>query len=244
MKFSALALQATLVLGVTATVGYPEFRQPARPVVLWRTAGPLTPRPDLIERDRRIAYGVSGSFGGTLTDDADDRFAGTAAQERQGIRAANLTRRTATISGRARTSLNQPVPFATLLLRSLRTGRIESRTRADQQGRFEFDALASGSYVVELVGVDGAVIAASEALAGGTANDSVVRVSANATPRALFGTTTGTTTATTTGTSAIGGNADGGSVYLGSSAGEPLRRAADTGVRQTTQPDEEASPRN
>jgi hypothetical protein len=226
-------------------VGYPQFRQPARPVTIWRTAGPLTPRPDLVASDRRFAYGVAGASAmqGDLRY-SDGRSEHGSAADRQDART-GLSSRSSQISGRARTSLNQPIPFATLLLRNLRTGRIESRVRADQNGRFQFDTLVSSRYVVELLGVDGAVLAASEFGASGESNG-IVRVSANATPRALFGpmgTTTGTTTGTTLGTSSIGSTSNGNG-FFSSTASEPLGRAAGQGIRQTTQPDEEASPRN
>jgi hypothetical protein len=251
MRFSTLALQATLVLGVTATVGYPEFRQPTRPVTVWRTAGPLTPRPDLVGSDTRFAYGVTESASATTSARARERQSAaleTAANDRQAIRTAAMAARVRTIAGRARTALNQPVPFANMVLRNIRTGRIEARTRADQNGGFEFDVFIAGGYVIELIGADGATIAASEMGILRTDGETVVRVSTNATPRALFGsvdtstaggTTVGTTTGTTSGTTAGGGN-----TFVMSTASETVGRAADSGAAQTAQPDEEASPRN
>lgn len=241
MQLGSLALQATLVIGVTSAVGYPQFRQPARPVTVWRTAGPLTPRPDLVESDRRFAYGVARASA-VLRDGRDPSDTGGSgfAADRPGERPA-LSSRLNQISGRARTSLNQPIPFATLLLRNLRTGRVESRIRADQSGQFQFDTLTSGAYVVELLGVDGAVLAAGE-FAGSGGGEGTVRVAANATARALFG-STGTTTGTTTGTSSVGSTSNG-TGFFSSTASEPLGQAAGQGIGQTTQPDEEASPRN
>ena len=226
MRLGALALQATLVVAVTATVGYPEFRQPARTLTIWRPAGPLTPQPGLVAGDPRFMYGVTNASlprSGALDGRQADAL-GAARPERQGSRDASTTRRTNPITGRARTALNQPVPFASVALRNIRTGRIESRTRADQAGGFDFDMFAPGSYVVEILGADGSVIAASELLDAPALTDGmVVRVSGNATPRALFGAA---------------------SPLLASTASEPLGRAADAGMRQTTLPGAEASPRN
>jgi hypothetical protein len=248
MRLRALALQATLLVGVTATVGYPEFRRPARPITVWRTAGPLTPRPDLVAGDPRFSYGVNNASlpavepgGGRLA-----AARGAVRSDRPRSRDAAMARRSVRIVGSARTALNQPVPFAVMALRDLRTGRIEARARANQDGHFDFGTFAVGSYVVELLGADGSVIAASNLIGDspitGTA---VVRVSGDTTPRALFGvpgTMTGTTMGTTTASSAIGSG--GVNPFFASTASEPLGRAADSGVQQTTLPDAEASPRN
>src|SRR5688572_4118349 len=132
MKLGAIAFQATIVIGVTATVGYPEFRQPARPVIVWRAAGPLTPRPDLVASDPRLAYGITNaslplSGPSPVWPDAEGL---TSDSRRTGDAAA--TRRIVPVSGSVRTALNQPLPFAYLSLRNVRTGRIESQLRADK----------------------------------------------------------------------------------------------------------------
>src|SRR5687767_11974274 len=153
MRLSALALQATLVVGVTATVGYPEFRQPARTVAIWRPAGPLTPQPGLVAGDPRFRYGITNAslpLSGAL-DGRQAGARGAVLSERQAWRDGAMTRRSNPITGSARTALNQPVPFASVALRNIRTGRIESRTRADQDGRFDLGMFSSGSYVVEIL---------------------------------------------------------------------------------------------
>lgn len=256
MRFSTLALQATLVVSVTATVGYPEFRQPVRPVTVWRTAGPLTPRPDLVASDRRFAFGLDSASSDAARNEQRRLQSGTRTDatgaERFDARTGTAGSRARTISGRARTSLNQAVPFASVVLRNIRTGRIEGRVRADQSGRFEFDVFNTSGYVIEMVGTNGAVIAASEMMTGASDQATVLRVSANATPRALFGTVTttgtagGTTTGTSTGTttSSSSSTSEAANPFIQSTAAEPIGRAVDSGVAQTTEPDEDASPRN
>lgn len=255
MRISTLALQATLVVGVTATVGYPEFREPVRPVTIWRTSGPLTPRPDLVASDQRFAFGLDSASSEAARSEQRRLESGlrtdTTNAARFDTRAGNTGSRSRTISGNARTSLNQAVPFATVVLRNIRTGRIEGRVRADQNGRFEFDVFNTSGYVIEMVGTNGAVIAASEMMTGASNQATVLRVSANATPRALFGTVTttsaattgGTTTGTSTGTT-TSASSDASNPFVQSTAGEPIGRAVDEGVGQTTEPDEDASPRN
>jgi hypothetical protein len=253
-------VQATLVLGLTAFVGSPQFREPARAVTVWRTGGPLTPRPELVAMDSRLAYdtdqpGRRGSDGRPGTTRAVARTGQADSSQNVGFTGDRAFGgapagggRAATINGRARTALNQPVPYARVLLRNLATGQIESRTTADQNGQFSFDGVISSGYVVELVGADGAVIAASEMVAasGGSIQQATVRLGGNSTARALFGsvgaTASGTSTSTTTTTTTTIG--DGGASFIGGTASEPIGRAAEAGAVQTLDPSTAASARN
>jgi hypothetical protein len=65
------------------------------------------------------------------------------------------------IVGYAHTSANAAIPFAQVWLRNVRTGEIEARAVADEFGRFVFLDIHPTGYVVELIGPDGMVIAAS-----------------------------------------------------------------------------------
>ena len=56
-----------------------------------------------------------------------------------------------------------PVAHAKLRLRNLNTGRIEQEAESDDQGNYEFAVVEPGSYVVEMVLVDGTVVALSNA---------------------------------------------------------------------------------
>jgi hypothetical protein len=54
---------------------------------------------------------------------------------------------------------NTPLPNAKVRLRNLHTGRVDAAATANENGQFTFDSLEGGSYVIELVGDDGKVIA-------------------------------------------------------------------------------------
>jgi len=84
--------------------------------------------------------------------------------------------------GLARTSLNMPIPYARVLLRNIRTGRVESRATANDEGRFSFLDVDASAYIVELLGSDGSVVATSEmvALARGDVRQTMVRMAAPA----------------------------------------------------------------
>jgi hypothetical protein len=287
MKTITLLLQLTLVVGLTAAVGVPQFREPVRAVTIWRTGGPLTPRPELVSSDSRFTYGETGPgarAGGSSsgTGQASDARRELQRQSADGTRNTGSNSRAVggaaagrvLISGRASTALNQPVPFARVLLRNIRTGEIQAQVTADSGGRFSFGDVLSSGYVIEMVGTDGAVIAASGLLSGnsGGIQQATLRVSGNSTARALFGSTgssagattgstlgtnagattgtttgtltTGTTTSTVTGSSTNTSGSGGGTIVIGSTASEPINRASELGIGQTAAPDEEASPRN
>lgn len=56
-----------------------------------------------------------------------------------------------------------PVAYAKVRLRNLNTGRIEQETESDAQGNYTFALVDPGSYVVEMVLVDGTIVALSNA---------------------------------------------------------------------------------
>ena len=56
---------------------------------------------------------------------------------------------------------NAPIPHARVLLRNIDTGEVQDRATADELGRFSFVDLKPSRYVVELLGPDGVVVAAS-----------------------------------------------------------------------------------
>jgi hypothetical protein len=59
---------------------------------------------------------------------------------------------------------SEPLANAPIRLRDARVGRIVSAQLADRQGQFVFRTVDPGSYVVELLSADGAVLAASPIL--------------------------------------------------------------------------------
>jgi hypothetical protein len=70
----------------------------------------------------------------------------------------------ATIQGNTLTSTNGTLGDAVVRLRDARTGRIAGTTTSDKAGLFMFRVSEPGSYVVELLGHDEAVLAASQIL--------------------------------------------------------------------------------
>ena len=68
----------------------------------------------------------------------------------------------AILHGTALTSTNSPVPNSPVRLRDTRRGRIVAQLVTDKAGAFVFESIDPGSYVVELIGRDGYVLAASE----------------------------------------------------------------------------------
>jgi hypothetical protein len=69
-----------------------------------------------------------------------------------------------TIQGNALDSTNAALPNHAVRLRDVRFGRIVETTTTDKSGLFAFRGVDPGSYVVELVGNDQTVLAASQIL--------------------------------------------------------------------------------
>lgn len=65
------------------------------------------------------------------------------------------------IQGNALDSVNRPLASAVLRLRDARSGRISESLAADKTGLFTFTGIEPGSYVVELVGPNQTILAAS-----------------------------------------------------------------------------------
>jgi hypothetical protein len=63
------------------------------------------------------------------------------------------------VTGCAWTTTNDPVPDATVRLRNLLSGRIEASTVTNASGEFVFGDVEGGTYVVELLGKSGRVVA-------------------------------------------------------------------------------------
>jgi hypothetical protein len=69
-----------------------------------------------------------------------------------------------TIQGNALTSTNGPLANAMVRLRDARFGRIVAVQPTDSTGLFTFKGLDPGSYIVEIVGDDASVLAASQVI--------------------------------------------------------------------------------
>jgi hypothetical protein len=176
-------------------VSWPQYR-PVRAASIWRytpealaraQAEELTPftyEDEARQTRRTTTAGFSGnSAAGAVTperrrtnvEEASRAFTPPAAVTEAGGEINALL-------GRARTSLNTPIPYARVLLRNIRTGAIEKRATTNEEGRYTFLDVSDSAYIVELIGSDGSVVAASEmvAMAAGDVRETTLRVSANA----------------------------------------------------------------
>jgi hypothetical protein len=68
----------------------------------------------------------------------------------------------ASVRGVAWNSDNTPIPSAKVRLRNTQSGRIEANSVTAGDGQFAFDPVEGGSYVVELVGDNGKVMAVGQ----------------------------------------------------------------------------------
>jgi hypothetical protein len=89
-----------------------------------------------------------------------------------------------TIQGNALTSTNGVLSNAVVRLRDVRFGRVVASTITDKSGLFEFRGIEPGSYVIELVGNDGTILATSQILSidAGQALSAVVKLPFSAPP--------------------------------------------------------------
>jgi hypothetical protein len=183
-------------------VGWPRFR-PVSGVTVWASRG-LAPQPGLMSTDARVQAaedaetarrrrgfrpGSASQRDGSGTTDQQNNNDQRRFTDDEPTDLTSAGAKLNAIVGRARTLTNQPVPYGRMILRNTRTGLIEARTTADQEGRFSFLDVSQSGYVIELVGADGSVIASSELvnLNNGDLRQATVRVAANSTVRAIFG---------------------------------------------------------
>src|SRR5262249_35010533 len=170
MKTTHLGVQAVLVLGLVALISWPQFR-PLRAQSVWRysPAGSRSPQADDLSRVRRVdrvgdarpharlEQGLEAaqsqraepvSVHSPTADEATPAYVAPLSVAAMGAKFNALV-------GSALTSLNQPIPFARLALRNIRTAHVDATATANDEGRFSFLDLDAGAYVVELLGVDG-----------------------------------------------------------------------------------------
>lgn len=172
MKRTHVGIQAIIVLAMVSFVSWPQFR-PVRAHSIWRYApaavieartidaaryagatGPSSRRPFIDERSSSSTQFVPTVQGSVAAGDARTEFT------RGTIAALGGTDNA--LVGLAQNSLNASIPHARVVLRDIRTGEALQQTTADELGQFWFVDLAASEYVVELLGPDGAVVAASE----------------------------------------------------------------------------------
>lgn len=201
MKLTHLGIQTAIVLMMVALVSWPQFR-PVRAQSVWRYPG--TAQKTLADDAAR--YGADGvlmrtsltagqnSYGTAVSGSADAQMGGqrkslygldgkTSFYTPTGVSA--LGGRLNALTGLARTSLNAPIAYAKLLLRDIRTGQVMGRVTANERGEFTFLDLNSSSYIVELLGTDGSVVAASPMVSMGLGDIRQTNVNAGASATSL-----------------------------------------------------------
>jgi len=182
MREKNFRIQVVCVLALIALVSWPKFKPIKEQATLWR-ANPLEVRTQAASFDRRFDYDdpTRGSF--QIADPSrnlgDQNLIGSSQTPRN---AADLLESVKPqiedaaegleIIGRARTTMNEAVPYANLVLRNQETGAVEGRARADESGRFVFKNLPPGKYVIELVDKNGRVASAAPAVPSGQTNAS------------------------------------------------------------------------
>jgi len=182
MKRTHLGVQAAVILTMVTLVSWPEFR-PVRAQSVWR----YVPAAVLEARTSDAARFVGDhatlppamslnqtAFNGPKVPDASADYATPAAAAAGGKLSA--------LRGIARTSLNASIPYARVVLRDIRTGQVLAQAIANADGQFTFTDVEANSYIVELLGADGAVVATSSMLtiARGELRLTEVRVAAAA----------------------------------------------------------------
>jgi hypothetical protein len=175
MKRAHLGVQALIVLAMVAFVSWPQFRH-IRVQSVWRHAPSAAQQ---ARTDDAARYSDTGVLRRTsvlpglprfTTNLPEPRIGGTGGVN--GLQAdgtfytpqavAILGGKLNALVGMARNSLNAPIPYAKVLLRTILTGQVRARATANAQGEFSFLDLDNSLYVVELLDADGSVIASSQ----------------------------------------------------------------------------------
>jgi hypothetical protein len=185
MSRARFAVQVSVVLTLVALVSWPEQRQ-LRANPFWgsapvETSGPTTrggdprfPEEPSDGRQRQIGFGRASYISAPAAPgipNLDQKLAENVYENRRSLLPPEMLALGATINaivGYTRTSANEAIPFARVWLRNVRTGEIEARAVADQFGQFLFLDIRPTGYVVEVIGPDGTVIAASALVSIGT----------------------------------------------------------------------------
>ena len=192
MKRTHLGIQAVIVLSMVWFVSWPEFR-PVRAQSIWRYSAEAVLEARAADAARyTTAAAASNRRGSTAETSSPTPLVSTLhdASAVNDVRLeftpgpiAALGGRDNALVGLAQNSLNAVIPRARVVLRDIRTGEALQQTTADELGQFSFIDLAPSDYIVELLGQDGSVVAASETVttSKGRLLRIVVRVAAAAT---------------------------------------------------------------
>ena len=192
MKRTHLGIQAIIVVAMVSFVSWPQFR-PVRTQSIWRYAPAAVLEARTVDA-ARYAGATSASISQPLVDKSSSTprvpttphrlvviDAAAPVESTPGAIAA-LGGTDNALVGLAQNSLNASIPRARVVLRDIRTGEALQQATADELGQFWFVDLPSSEYVVELLGQDGSVVAASEVVktSKGRLLRTVVRVAAAA----------------------------------------------------------------
>jgi hypothetical protein len=192
MRRTHLGLQAIIVVAMVWFVSWPEFR-PVRAQSIWRyspeaalaarTADAARYATAAAASSRQVSAGERSPLTRFVPTQDDSPVANDRPLEITPGAIAALGGRDNALVGLAQNSLNAVIPRARVVLRDIRTGEALQQTTADELGQFSFIDLAPSEYVVELLGPDGAVVAASEVVTAsqGRLLRTIVRVAAAAT---------------------------------------------------------------
>lgn len=179
MREKNFRIKVVCVLALIALASWPKFKPIKEQATVWR-ANPLEVRTQAASDDRRFDY--EDPERGTFQIDPNRGIGSQnplsqSAIEQRASEAAEALRPKAEaeeegleIVGRARTTMNEAVPYANLVLRNQETGAVEGRVRADESGRFVFKNLPRGKYVIELIDKNGRVASAAPAVPAGMTN--------------------------------------------------------------------------
>ena len=188
MKQTLLGIQAVIVLAMVSFVSWPQFR-PVRAQSIWRYSAEGARAARTADAARytsadaaspRRTFADEPASPTPLISTPDDSGAGDQQLDFTPGAIAVLGGRNNALVGLAQNSLNAVIPHARVVLRDIRTGEALQQGVADELGQFSFVDLPPSDYVVELLGQDGSVVAASEVVTAskGRLLRTVVRVAA------------------------------------------------------------------
>jgi hypothetical protein len=130
-----------------------------------------------------------------------------------------------TIAGKAVTSTNTPIGSSVIRLRDVRFGRVVATTITDKAGQFEFKAVDTGSYIVEMMSASNDVVLASSSIlyvGSGEILSTLLRMPLSSPALgSLLGTSTPALSAVTTAAQAITAAAGSSNTPAAMPAGEP-----------------------
>jgi hypothetical protein len=192
MKRTQLGIQAIIVLTMVSFASWPQFR-PVRAQSIWRyspeavfearTTDAARYSSAVAPSNRRQFAGEPSSTSLHVSTPHGSLVAKNAPLKFTPGEIAALGGSDNALVGLAQNSLNAAIPRARVVLRNIHTGEALQQATADELGQFSFVDLMESEYVVELLGPDGSVVAASEVVktSKGRLLRTVVRVAAAAT---------------------------------------------------------------